>query len=455
VIAIVTGLLLALLTAPYALPARGGSDESDVQRLGGELTPIGAERAANADGSIPEWTGGITAPPADYKPGGPHPDPFSDDPVLFTIDASNWEQHAAQLTEGQKALLHAYPDTWRMPVHRTRRSASYPAWVYEAVVANATRARLIVEGKGGVEDAKISSPFPIPKSGVEVIWNHNLRWRGVYVRRMNGLAPVTRRGNFQIVLSAQEIGIPYGSPRDTPFKQEYPNVMFALKSKIIAPALLAGNGSLVIETINQTNDPRKAWTYSESLRRVIRAPFVAYDFPSPYTDNLRTVDDSDLFIGPPDRFDWKLLGKREVYIPYNAYRLNSDSVSQSDILLTHHINPDLTRYELHRVWVVEGRLKAGAKHVYSRRVFYVDEDSWQIAVADLYDLDGHLWRVAEAHAINFYEVPVLWSTLEVYNDLKAQRYLVSGIDNESAPPVFGETTDPRNFSPNALSYYIR
>jgi len=455
VIAIASSLLLALLTAPFSLPARAGSDGADAKRLGGELTPIGAERAGNADGSIPEWTGGITTTPAAYKPGGPHPDPFAEDPVLFTIDASNWERYAARLTEGQKALLRRYPDSWRMPIYRTRRSASYPAWVYEAVVANATRAQLVTAGKGGVENAKISSPFPIPQSGVEVIWNHNLRWRGVYVRRMNGLAPVTRRGNYQIVLSAQEIGIPYGSRRDTPFKREYPNVMFALKSKIIAPALLAGNGSLVIETINQTDDPRKAWTYNEALRRVVRAPFVAYDFPSPYTDNLRTVDDSELFIGPPDRFDWKLLGKREIYIPYNAYRLNSESVSQSDILLPHHINPDLTRYELHRVWVVEGTLKPGAKHVYSRRVFYVDEDSWQIAVADLYDLDGNLWRVAEAHAINFYEVPVLWSAMEVYNDLKAQRYLVSGLDNASAPPVFGETTDPRNFSPNALSYYIR
>jgi hypothetical protein len=149
------------------------------------------------------------------------------------------------------------------------------------------------------------------------------------------------------------------------------------------------------------------------------------------------------------------LGKREIYIPYNAYRINSNAISTKDILLKHHINPDLSRYELHRVWVVEGMLKSDEKHVYSRRVFYVDEDSWQIATADLYDLDGKLWRVSEAHALNFYEVPLLWSTLEVFNDLKARRYLVSGLDNENAPPIFGETTDPRGFSPNALSYYVR
>jgi hypothetical protein len=452
---IATSLLLTLLTTSISLPALGEVTAEQAKRLGADLTPIGAERAQNADGSIPEWVGGITTPPPDYSPGGSHPDPFAQDPVLFTIDATNWEQHASQLTEGQKALLHAHPETWRMPVYRTRRSASYPSWVYAAVTANATRAQLIMEGKGGVENATVSSPFPIPQNGVEVIWNHNLHWRGVYVQRMNGVAAVTRRGNYQIVLSAQEIGFPYGSERDTPFKRKYPNVMFAIKSKVIEPALLAGNGTLGIETLNQTHDPRKVWTYSQSLRRVVRAPFVAYDFPAANSDNLKTVDDSELFLGPPDRFEWKLLGKHEIYIPYNAYRLNSNAVASKDILLTHHINPDLTRYELHRVWVVEGLLKKDAKHVYSRRVFYVDEDSWQIAAADLYDLDGKLWRVAEAHAVNFYEVPVLWSTLEVYNDLKAHRYFVSGLDNASAPPIFGETSDPRNFSPNALTYYIR
>jgi hypothetical protein len=450
-----TSLLLALLNASVALLANGGVPAEEAKRLASDLTPIGAERAGNDAGTIPEWTGGITTLPPGYEPGGSHPDPFAQDPVLFTVDSANWEQHASHLTEGQKGMLRAHPETWRMPVYRTRRSASYPSWVYDAVAANATRAQVVMEGKGGVENAKISSPFPIPKAGVEVIWNHNLRWRGIYVRRSDGLAAVTRRGNYQVVLSAQEIGFPYGSPRDTAFKRKHPNVMFAIKSKIIAPALLAGNGSLGIETLNQTDDPRKVWTYNQSLRRVVRAPYVAYDFPAADTENLRTVDDAQLFLGPPDRFEWKLLGKREIYIPYNAYRLNGNETRTADILLAHHINPDLTRYELHRVWVVEGQLKSDAKHVYSRRVFYVDEDSWQIAAADLYDLDGHLWRVAEAHAINYYEVPVLWSALEVYNDLKARRYLVSGLDNANAPPLFGDTTDPRNFSPNALTYYIR
>jgi len=447
--------LLALLIASPGSTSRAETPADALDGPGADLTPIGAERAGNAEGTIPAWTGGITAPPPDYEPGGPRPDPFAEDPVLFTIDASNWKQHAAHLTEGQIALLRAHPDTWRMPIYRTRRSASYPDFVYDAIPENAKSAKLITQGKGGVEGARVSSPFPIPTQGVEVIWNHNLRWRGIYIKRHDGLAPVTRRGNYRIVLSAQEIGIPYGSPRDTAFRRKYPNIMFAVKSKIIAPALLAGNGTLAIETINQTHDPRKVWSYSLALRRVVRNPYVAYDFPAANSDNLRTVDDIELFIGPPDRFEWELIGKREIYIPYNAYRLESRDVAPEAILLTHHINPELARYELHRVWVVEGKLKKGQKHVYSRRVFYVDEDSWQISVADLYDLDGRLWRVAEAHAVNFYDVPVLWSALEVYNDLEARRYLVSGLDNALAPRVFKDTADPRAFSPNALTYYIR
>lgn len=427
----------------------------EAARLDADLTPLGAERAGNAAGTIPAWTGGITEPPVGYDPGDHHPDPYPTDTVLFTITAANVAEHATHLSEGQKALLSTYPDTWRMPVYPTRRSASYPVWVYEAAKANALTAELIVEGKGGVANATITSPFPIPKSGLEVIWNHNLRWRGIHVAPSHGVAAVTRLGNYGEILAEQEVGIPYGAPHMTPFTQAYPNVMLALKSKIIQPALLAGNGSLIIEPINQTHAPRKAWTYSRGLRRVVRVPHAAYDFPIPNTENLQTIDDLGLFNGPPDRFAWRVVGKRELYLPYNAYRLHSDSVTSNDILRQGHINPELARYELHRVWVVEGILKPGQRHIYSRRVFYVDEDSWQITVAENYAQDGQLWRVAEAHAVNYYDVPVLLSTLEVYHDLKERRYLATGLDNGRNMYRFSEDVDPREFSPNALLYYIR
>jgi hypothetical protein len=424
-------------------------------KLGGsELTPVGAERSGNAAGTIPPWTGGITKPPAAYKPGTHHVNPYADDPVLFSISADNIEEHADKLSEGQQALLRLYP-SWQMQVYPTHRSASYPDWVYDAVRTNATTAELIREGKGGVANANVSSPFPIPASGVEAVWNHSLRWRGIRVSRSFGQAAVTRKGRYTVTLALQEWVFPYAERPESDLRQKFPNILLGLKSKIIQPGLIAGNGTLVLEPIERTRDPRKTWSYNRALRRVLRAPYFANDYPALNTDNLRTVDEFDMYNGSPERFEWQLLGKQELYIPYNAYRIDSEEQGYSDILQTKHINPALARYELHRVWVVEGKLKPDMKHIYSRRVFYIDEDSWQIAAMDNYDLEGKLWRTAEAHAMNYYEVPVLWSTLEVYYDLQEERYLVSGMDNQRNPYHFTEDADPREFSPNALKYYIR
>ncbi|MDJ0847764.1 MAG: DUF1329 domain-containing protein [Myxococcota bacterium] len=446
-------LLAALLLVGGA--ARAGVTAEEAKRLGKDLTPIGAERAGNAAGTIPPWTGGITQAPASYEPGDRHPDPFAEDAPLFTITTENAHEHAENLSAGQLALLAAYPHTWRMHVYPTRRSASYPQWVYDAVIENATKAEVVLEGTGGVVGARVSSPFPIPKRAVEVVWNHTLRWRGVRVSRSEGETAVTRGGDFTLIRSFQEWGFPYGSRSEKGFKRRHPNVMFALKEKVFAPALLSGDGILVIEPINQTNDPRKAWRYTRAFRRVLRDPNIQYEFPADGSDGLRTVDDSDLFIGPPDRFDWQLLGKREIYIPYNAYRLHSGDVGARDILQKQHINPELARYELHRVWVLEAVRKPDAEHIYSRRIFYLDEDSWQIALAESYDDEGRLWRVNEAHALNHYEVPVLWHTLLVFHDLAARRYAITGVDNTRSAPSFRDTADPIEFSPNALQYYVR
>jgi hypothetical protein len=449
------GAWLAMLLTAIAPAASGGVSERDAARLGADLTPMGAERGANAAGTIPAWTGGITAPPPGSQPGARPVDPYAGDAILYTVTAADVDARGPLLCDGQKALLRAYPDTWRLNVYPTRRSASYPPWVYEAVRENATRARVVLEGKGSVADARVGPPFPIPRSGVEVIWNHGLRWRGARVERSEGVAAVTRLGRYRVVLLDQVMGLPYGAQRLDAFGKEYPNVLLALKARVIAPSRLAGNAALVIEPIDQTNDPRRTWRYDRDLRRVFRDPWGAYEFPAPYSDGLRTIDDFWLFNGPPDRFEWELLGKREMLIPYNAYRLHGDDVGPGEILRQRHIEPDLARYELHRVWVVQGTLKPGAKHVYSRRVFYVDEDSWQIAVAESYDLKGRLWRVNEAHAVNLYDVPVLWSTLEVFHDLEEQRYLVNGLDNGRHAWRFSEGSDPREFSPNALSYDVR
>ena len=434
---------------------------------GPELTPVGAERRGNAAGTIPAWTGGLRLPVAGYEKGQHHADPFADDPLLFTVDAANMARYAEQLSEGQKALLQAYPDSWRMNVYRTRRSAAYPEFVYEAVKTNATRATLIETGLGGVRDATVSSPFPRPRNGLEVVWNHNLRWRGIYVDRRDVRAAVTGfRGNYNPVGMLEEFLFAYGIPGTHRLKERFPGILWAARQKIVVPAGVSGAAQLALESYDFTIQPRRTWAYSPQLRRVFATPFTGFDTPGPNTDALRTVDQWDLFNGSPALYDWKLLGKREVLIPYNAYRLHSGELDFDDILQEHHINPELARYELHRVWVVEGTVKSQDRnpaaanptargHIYQRRVFYVDEDSWQIALAENYDDNGRLWRVDEGHMINYYEVPVPWYTLQVYHDLRINRYLAEGLDNPGRPFRFSDTGNPLKFNPAALDFYVR
>lgn len=430
------------------------------------LTPLGAERSGNAAGTIPPWTGGITEPIPGYEPGNHHADPYPQDQVLFTITAANMEQYAENLSAGQKALLELHPDSWRMNVYRSRRSAAYPDFVYAALKTNATVATLIPAGRGGVRDSIVTSPFPLPRNGEEVIWNHNLRWRGIHVTRAGAFAPITRRGNYTLVFLEEDWTSPYALPGPHPLKTRFPNLLGAFKQKVLAPSFLAGAGRLAVESTNYNDVNRMSWIYSPDLRRVLRTPFAGYDNPSPNTDGLRFNDEVDMYNGSPVLFDWKLLGKRELYIPYNAYRIHSDALEVEDILQKSHINPDFARYELHRVWVVEGTVKVPKRnpnalrledrgHQYSRRVFYIDEDTWQIAAADNYDSDGQLWRVSEGHMINFYEVPAPAYTLEVFYDLKQQRYLATGLNNQRRAARFDEEINSRLFGPNALEYYVR
>ncbi|MEP4485568.1 MAG: DUF1329 domain-containing protein [Halioglobus sp.] len=419
------------------------------------LTPIGAERAGNAAGTVPAWTGGLTEPPSGWQPGDRLKDPYPNDPVLITITASNHEEYAELLTQGQKALLQKYPDTWFMNVYASRRSAAYPQAIYNAIESNADSAELISEDRGGVRNSRVTSPFPRPESGVEVVWNHNLRWRGIRANRMEGTAAVTRRGRYTLILQEDEWAFPYGL-LSTAGDEPQENVLLSYKSKVIGPGFVSGNGLLTVDSLNHNETPRENWLYSPDLRRVLRAPFSGFDNPAPNTDALRFTDEGDMFNGSPALFDWTLLGKKEMYIPYNAYRLDSAELEDTDIVLKSHINPAHVRYELHRVWVVEGRLKDGGReHQYSRRVFYVDEDTWQIAAADSYDSDGKLWRVSEGHMVNFYEVPVPWYTLRVYHDLREERFLVQGLDNQRRATEFSNDINPRLFGPSALSFYVR
>jgi hypothetical protein len=436
---------LAVVIGPVTA-AQAQLSSEEIARLGADLTPLGAEKAGNPDGTIPAWDGGITTPPAGYEPGMHHPDPFASDAVQFTITKDNMAEYADKLTPGYKALLETYP-SFKMNVYPTRRSASYPQRIYDKTKEIAATARTVENGYG-VEGAINGIPFPIPKTGVEVIWNHLLRFRGGIASRTIAQAAPTRGGRFTLVQFEDEFYLLYSMEGKT--EADLNNQILYFKQEVTAPARLAGGILLVHETMNQVKQHRSAWLYNPGQRRVRRAPNVAYDNPGTAADGMRTSDQFDMLNGAVDRYDWELVGKKEMFVPYNSYKLHSDKVKVADILTPLHTNPDFNRYELHRVWVVDATLKEGARHIYKRRTFYVDEDSWQIVAVDQYDNRDQLWRVSEGHAINYYELPTYWTTLEVHIDLQAGRYLAIGLDNELPMYQFGIDRTAEDFTPAAL-----
>lgn len=443
-------LLTSALTFAFAsLGSNAAVSPADAAKLGKELTPLGAVTAANADGSIPAWNGGITNAPAGYKAGMHHPDPFTGDKALYTITNANKDKYKDLLTPGITKMFETYPDTYKMDVYQTRRTASYPQSVYEATKKNATTANLI-KGGNGITGATLGVPFPIPANGLEAIWNHITRYRGDAIARNGGQAVPTAGGDFTYIGFEESLLIDYAQPDVTAESLEKGNILFRFKQKVTEPARLAGTALLVHETMDQVKQPRQAWTYNSGQRRVRRAPNVAYDAPGTASDGLRTTDDFDMYNGAPDRYTWELKGKKELLIPYNSYKLHSDSLKYEDIIKPGHIATDVVRWEKHRVWVVEANLKDGISHVYKKRVFYIDEDSWQIHIADMYDNRDELYRVGVAYGINYYEVPTHWSTLEVFYDLNSRRYIAIGLDNQEKMYDFSVKLKERSFTAAAL-----
>lgn len=443
-------LLAACVLATITSEAGAAVTADQAAALDNRLTPFGAEKAGNAAGTIPAWAGGLTQAPAGYKrPGQHHVDPFAGDTPQFTITKANLEQYKAHLTPGQVALFNAYPETFQMPVYATRRSGSAPQWVYDNIRRNATSAKLL-NGGNGFADAYGGVPFPIPQNGLEAVWNHITRYRGTYIVRRSAEAGVQRNGAYSLVTSEDEALFRFYDPKGSYAGLQ--NTLFYYLSFTTAPARLAGNGALVQEMLDQVKEPRQAWGYNPGQRRVRRAPTLAYDTPIESTDGLRTADDTDMYNGAPDRYDWTLVGKQEIYIPYNNYKVTSPEVKYKDLLQPGHINPKYTRYELHRVWVVDGKLKPGARHIYSRRTLFLDEDSWGAAVVDQYDGRGDLWRVSMAYLKNFYEVPTVWTALDTFHDLQARRYGVQWLDNEEPGTVDFSQPSPGDaaFTPAAL-----
>lgn len=422
----------AAVCAVLASPAGAGVPEAQAERLGRDLTPLGGERAGNADGSIPAWDGGLASVPADIGyTGGHYPDPFAGDAVLLTIDKSNMDAHEAALTPGQRAMLETYPG-YKLNIYASRRTCAQPEDIYAATRANAVSGALAGNGDS-LSGVLKGIPFAIPSNAHEIVWNHNLRYRGYKVRRTFVSAAPSREGSFTPVKVRDELVFDYSSPQVSSFEQ-LNNTSFRYLQETVAPARRAGQLLLVHEVVDPAKGDRRSWQYTVGLTnstpRVQRTSAIAYDTPQIYSDAMSTADSFDVFSGPLDRFDWTVRGREERYIAYNSYRLSSPSLTYGEIIKPGHLDQELVRYEKHRVWAVEAKLKANQRHIYQRRVAYFDEDGYNMAAGELYDARGGLWRVQEAHLIQYYDVPTCFNASDVVYDLAEGRYVVQNLKNE-------------------------
>lgn len=425
-----------------------------VQRLGSDLTPVGAEKAGNADGSIPAWTGGLAGVPANvsHKNDGFYADPYAADPILQTIDKSNAGSADALLTPGQKAMLAAYPD-YKLNVYQSHRSCAYPQAVYDATKKNAASGKL-AGGGDSLSDVLLGVPFAIPNDAYEIVWNHNLRYRGYKMERTFASAAPTRGGTFTPIIVKDEAIFDYASPDNKSFR-DLDNVSLRYIQQTLAPARRSGQLLLVHETMDPKLSERRSWQYTtgntNSAPRVQRTSAVSYDNPQIYSDAMSTADSFDVFSGPLDHYNWTLLGKEERLVAYNSYKLSSNTLKYKDIIKAGHLNQDLIRYEKHRVWTVEAKLKPTERHVYSRRVAYFDEDGGNMVGGELYDARGGLWRVQEAQIIQYYDVPSCFNASDVVYDLAEGRYVVQNLKNEEVGiNFFADQLEDGQFVPDEL-----
>ena len=416
---ILSGLLVAAATFSGGMAqAKVGADEA--AKLGKELTPVGAERAGNSAGTIPEWK------PAEQRgaisgefPANPEID--GDEP-LFVITQANYKQYADQLDQGKQELFARF-DSYKMKVYPSHRVATWPKEILDATVANATRAEL--KGSDLLVGAKLGFPFPIPKSGAEPIWNHRLKYRGDAVRRYNNQMIVQPSGDYQFTKIVEDVKFYYANI-DEPGPVGENAVTLKYLSETLSPPRLAGTFILVHEKV----DTRDAWLYSPGLRRIRRAPTVCCDNPAEGTDGHQFYDQVDMFNGTLERYNWKLLGKREMYIPYNSNFISGPEVSYDQIAAPKHLNQDLARYELHRVWVVEANVKEGTNHSIARRIFYIDEDTWNIVAVEGYDGRGDLYQYQEGHHVFAYNMLLSGTVPEVIYHFNSGRYFVTAMANE-------------------------
>jgi len=443
------GTALIATVVALALTIQNPAQADNAARLGTDLTPVGANPKASADGTIPAWTGGLTEPPAGYRRGDYHPDPFADDKVLFTITAQNLGQYVDRLTPGQLRLFEKFPD-YTMPVYQTRRSCALPPHVYEATRRNAKQARLTNDGNN-VEGARIGVPFPVPQTAKAIYWNHNFYYQGYRYTADTIGGTVYPNGSWSRVERQDKRYVYYADPQYV--GGDLKNLHFEWMGIWTAPPRLNGFGFSAKNYIDQVKQPRDGFVFRPETRKVGRAPSSSFthDAPLTSTEGLRYSNNMFGFSGSPDRYDWELKGKREVYIPYNPYRALQADVKPDKLLTGRFMNRDYMRYELHRVWEVEITAKPDTNPTHPRRVFYFDEDSWIIVGSELYGHDGDLKRFQEVFVKNYYEMPTCIFDFDVMYDFDSGRYNVEHLKLGNGPAnLDDETLRSRDFGASAL-----
>ncbi|KQV21041.1 hypothetical protein ASC74_18465 [Pseudomonas sp. Root329] len=417
-------VLAASLAMVLATQAQAAVSTQDAAKLGSSLTLVGAEKAGNADGSIPAYSGGLTTPPASFKAGDSmRPDPFANEKPLLVIDGKNVDQYKNMLSATTVELAKRFP-TFRVDVFPTHRTVSLPQAILDNGVKNASGAKSL-EGGLAIDNVLPGAPFPIPQSGNEAMWNFLLRYQGVSINTKYDSWNVDSAGIASLAITGQAfISYPIYENLTQPISSA--DVYYQMKLSYTGPARRAGEAIMLKDAANPLQQPRRAWQYLPGQRRVKLAPNLAYDTPNPGTAGAGTYDDVFVFNGALDRYDWKLVGKQEMIVPYNTYKLTYVQDPKS-LTTANHLAPDFVRWEKHRVWVVEGTLKSGARHIYAKRRFYLDEDSWTALASDQYDARGQLYRGSFAFLSQSYDKQVPDSTPFMIYDLVGGTYNINGV----------------------------
>lgn len=393
----------------------------EAQKLGNTLTLFGAIKAGNAEGTIPPYQGGLRTAPADFEPGKAWTDPFRDEKPLYRITAQNVDQYADKLSAGQQALLKKYPDTWYMDVYPSHRTAAYPDNVLKATVRNATGCETFNGGLSLETDCRGGLPFPIAKTGNEMMWNQLLRYKNGPTGVLDEHTSWVVDSNGNITKTAQQRAYEEFPFYQTHLEDRDPEVYGRAWSINTEPARRAGEMTGISDFLDPTEKPRRAWSYSPGQRRVKLAPEFAYDTPVASQGGISLFDELQMFAGKQDRFDFKLIGRQEMYIPYNAYKWYF-GIEAPEQFMKNHVNPAVERWELHRVYVVEATLKPGQRHVYSKRRYYMDEDTFGAGLYDAWDQEGNLYRTVYMAGVQIYDKDIPYATKLAIFDFNKNMY---------------------------------